>query len=301
MFTNSPEQVTDMPAHAIAAALAAAPVHMVEVPDSIRVSAALWRLKSTERFPVPPLSAHLVCISLSGARHLGLWVDDRDLVGGPSVPGSVKLVPALTASEVAFDGLPNRDGRMESLHLYIGTDAFGAAGLPEPTWISPSGLNEPDHWMEMIARRLACVEADRPCTMEVGHLVVVALAHLTRSIGRTSLPEAPRGGLAAWQVKRVRDYVEADLTGVLTVGKLAELCRLSPFHFARAFHQSVGEPPHAYVTTRRLARARRLLEETDMSVTEIALDVGYAEPSHLARLFKRVHGVGPIAFRRART
>lgn len=118
--------------------------------------------------------------------------------------------------------------------------------------------------------------------------------------GQTLPAPVRKGGLAPWQVKRVREYIEAELTRSLSVAELARICSLSPFHFARAFERSVGKPPYQYIIERRLARARRLMDETNEPLTEIAFRVGYAECSHLARAFKKAMGLSPSEYRRAR-
>jgi AraC family transcriptional regulator len=106
-----------------------------------------------------------------------------------------------------------------------------------------------------------------------------------------------RGGLAAWQKTRVSDYVEEHLAETVLLAQLAEIARLSPFHFARAFKQSFGLPPLRYVTGRRIARAKSLLAG-ETSVTQVGLAVGFAETSSFTTAFRRHTGLTPTAFRR---
>jgi AraC family transcriptional regulator len=96
----------------------------------------------------------------------------------------------------------------------------------------------------------------------------------------------------------VTEHIETHLDRPLTIGELADLCSLSPFHFARAFRRSVGKPPHAFVTERRIAAAERLIRGTDASITQIALEVGYGAASHFARAFRQAKGVSPSGLRR---
>ena len=109
-----------------------------------------------------------------------------------------------------------------------------------------------------------------------------------------------KGGLAPWQVRRVKEWIEADLAADHPVEGLARLVGLSPFHFVRAFAASVGKPPHAYVIERRMAEARRLLHETGTDMTEIGLSVGYSGGGAFARAFRQHNGISPSAFRRLR-
>jgi AraC family transcriptional regulator len=109
-----------------------------------------------------------------------------------------------------------------------------------------------------------------------------------------------RGGLSGWQQKRVRDYIDAHLAEALRLAMLAPLVGLSPFHFARAFKQSFGVPPHRYHVGRRIARAMQMLDDRNRSVTAIARDLGFAETSSFSATFRRVTGVSPMRYRRER-
>lgn len=113
-------------------------------------------------------------------------------------------------------------------------------------------------------------------------------------------PEPTRGGLAPWQIRKVTSHIEANLDRSIKNEELAELVRLNPSHFGRAFRNSLGEPPHEYVIRRRVERAQGLMLSTDASLSDIALDCGLADQSHLTRLFRRFAGESPRAWRRAR-
>lgn len=108
------------------------------------------------------------------------------------------------------------------------------------------------------------------------------------------------GGLAPWQVRRVTEYLHAHLAENVSLTDLASVAGLSPYHFARAFKQSTGVPPHAFHGRLRVERARSLLEHSNLPITEIAVAVGYESPQTLARVFKRDLGVTPSAYRRDR-
>jgi transcriptional regulator GlxA family with amidase domain len=108
------------------------------------------------------------------------------------------------------------------------------------------------------------------------------------------------GGLAPWQVRRVLAYVDANLDKPIRNSDLADIARLSPFHFNVSFRQSVGNSPHEYVIRRRIERAQGLMLSTDASLSEIAVNCGHADQAHFTRLFRRVVGESPGAWRRAR-
>ena len=108
-----------------------------------------------------------------------------------------------------------------------------------------------------------------------------------------------KGGLAPWQVRKVSAHIEASVEGAIGVGDLAALVRLSVSQFSRAFRQSFGQAPHAYVMCRRVARAQRLMLGDSEPLSQIALAVGLADQAHLSRLFRRYTGETPNAWRRA--
>jgi len=109
-----------------------------------------------------------------------------------------------------------------------------------------------------------------------------------------------KGGLAGWQVRRVTEQVEARLASPLMVEDLAAAVRLSTGHFCRAFKASMGETPHAYVIRQRVRRAQVLMLETEDSLSQIACACGLTDQSHLTRLFRKIVGTTPLAWRRSR-
>jgi AraC-like DNA-binding protein len=127
-------------------------------------------------------------------------------------------------------------------------------------------------------------------------------AEILREIGgtETTAKEPVRGGLSPWQVRKVASYIDANLERSIKNEDLATLVRLNGSHFGRAFRNSFGEPPHEYVIRRRVERAQGLMLSTEASLSDIALDCGLADQSHLTRLFRRIVGESPRAWRRAR-
>jgi AraC family transcriptional regulator len=109
-----------------------------------------------------------------------------------------------------------------------------------------------------------------------------------------------RGGLAAWQILRVRAYIDGNLHRTIHIRDLSAVARRSPAHFSRKFKLSVGESPHAYVVARRLQRACHLMMTSAASLSEIALSVGFSDQAHLCRLFRQSFGQSPANWRRER-
>ena len=112
--------------------------------------------------------------------------------------------------------------------------------------------------------------------------------------------EPTRGGLAPWRIRRVANHIEMNLDTTVRTKDLAALVELSSFHFCRAFRDSFGDSPHAYVTRRRIERAQGLMLTTNNSLSQVAMDCGLADQAHFNRLFRRFVGESPGAWRRAR-
>jgi AraC-like DNA-binding protein len=106
------------------------------------------------------------------------------------------------------------------------------------------------------------------------------------------------GALAAWQIARLRSFIDENLHRTIYANDLSAVAQRSTAHFSRSFKQAFGEPPHAYVVRRRLERACHLMITSSALLSEIALSVGFSDQTHLSRLFRRVFGQSPSSWRR---
>lgn len=123
------------------------------------------------------------------------------------------------------------------------------------------------------------------------------LAELCRVSGNSIAPA--KGGLAPWVQRRCVDFMYANISEDMTLESLAAEAQLSQFHFARMFKESLGVPPRVYLTRIRMEKACELLHKTNLPVTEIAFDVGYASNQAFARVFLREMNMTPTAYRRS--
>jgi AraC family transcriptional regulator len=131
--------------------------------------------------------------------------------------------------------------------------------------------------------------------------VGTVLAHELSQVvsGQISAERPARGGLAAWQVRLVTDYIEEHFSEEISLTTLAGLVRLSPHHFCRAFRQSLGRSPCRYHGMRRLEQAKRLLASPNLTISDVALQSGFNETSTFTAAFRRATGVPPTTFRRS--
>ncbi|MGA2125295.1 MAG: AraC family transcriptional regulator [Xanthobacteraceae bacterium] len=108
-----------------------------------------------------------------------------------------------------------------------------------------------------------------------------------------------RGGLAAWQQRVVAAYIDEHFAEPISLAALAQLARLSPYYFCRAFKQSFGLTPHRYHTGRRIERAKALLAKPAPSVTDIGFTVGFSQTSSFTAAFHKATGLTPTAYHRS--
>jgi len=95
----------------------------------------------------------------------------------------------------------------------------------------------------------------------------------------------------------VLSYIEDNVGEDISLSEIAAVSGLSVSHFKRLFRESVGLPVHQYLIRRRLERAKELLAEGKLSISQIAIETGFAHQSHLARHMRRVFGISPRTLR----
>ena len=245
---------------------------------------------------------HLVILHLDGpvgvSRYLGKGQARRVIP-----PGGLFILPGGADFGVRLEGA------LESLHIYlrdavlaeVAEDLFGP-GARSMT-LTPR-LGDQDPLIERLALNIrgALGDEDPSASVYVDYLARALGAHLLRAHssheGRAPEARAP-GGLTRAQLDRVVDCIEAGLAGPLTLADLAAAAGLSQTHFARRFKATTGAAPHQHVLRLRLQRAQRLLRETPRSIAQVAFECGFAHQGHLTRVFRRMAGATPAAFRRA--
>jgi AraC family transcriptional regulator len=160
----------------------------------------------------------------------------------------------------------------------------------------------PDPQVEYILRALeADLEAGVPGGRLFGDSLLCALAvHLLRSYAVTPPRGAkPGNGLPRARLKRVMEYIEANLDQEIALAALADMAGMSPHYFSELFKQSVHFSPYQYVLRRRIDYARRLLSQPTVTVLEAAMRSGFSDQSQFTKLFRRVVGVTPTGYRAA--
>ena len=169
---------------------------------------------------------------------------------------------------------------------------------------APDSSSGADQQFQMVANSLAKLldtarrELERDQDAAKASLVTashILQAEIERCSGANG---SATGGLAAWQIVRVRAYIDSNLHRTIHIRDLSAVARRSPAHFSRKFKLAVGDSPHAYVVRRRLERACHLMMTSAEPLSEIALSVGFSDQAHLCRLFRQAFGRSPANWRR---
>jgi transcriptional regulator GlxA family with amidase domain len=175
-----------------------------------------------------------------------------------------------------------------------------ATALPHAIYNTPSqGISSAIPGL--IAAAVASFDADRAASRRY-LLRASALLHAEREPSRSSESfrrMGSRGALLPWQLNRVIEYIEAHLADTIAAADLAGLINVSLGQLFRAFKLSMGVTPFRYVTKRRVELASTMMTTTEEPLSYIALACGLCDQSHLCKVFRRINGMSPSAWRRA--
>lgn len=229
------------------------------------------------------------------------------------VPGRVNVLPARDGFTWEWKG----EQAFRSCHTYLAPSMLRRVA-EDAMGINPDRL-QLRHAFDVLDPRLqtmlSLLHRELPTDSEPGEpggaslLYVEGISlglalHLIRNYSTQALRDVVRpGALTDREVAVISDYVEAHLHEPIRLDDLAAALKLSVFHFSRRFKRATGQTPHQFVMDRRVERACVLLtdpRQRDRTIASIAQECGFANPSHLGRHLRRVVGMTPSAFRRAR-
>jgi AraC family transcriptional regulator len=170
----------------------------------------------------------------------------------------------------------------------IGDLIYKAVGIDDPAFFSLARAVLP-----------ALRHPDQSSQLFLDHVLLAVGAYVAQTYGGMRPLARVRGGLAQWQVSRVKEILSANLDGSVPLKEIARECRLSVNHFARAFRRSSGVAPHKWHMERRVEVAKEKLRDGRLSLSDVALACGFADQSHLTRVFAQLAGISPGAWRRS--
>jgi len=250
--------------------------------------------------PLPREDAYLVGLQLRACHDHDLYFDGR-LMRPTNWCAGVTSIYDLRQGPVADIRDP-----FHCLMFYLPRVALNAvaaeAGAPplnELRYQRAVGIDD------TVARQLlssvlpAIAQPEHAHPLFLDHVVMAMASHMAYAYGGVRARHVHhRGGLATWQLKRAMQLMSESLTEGPGLSRVAEECGLSPRHFARAFRQSTGVPPHRWLLQHRVQRAKDLLRTHALTLADIALRCGFADQSHFTRVFSREVGFSPGQWRR---
>ena len=244
--------------------------------------------------------AYLVALSLRDFPHRQYWEDGRQMP-----------VQSLRAGQVDFhdlrrDPVALLDKPYHDLFFYLPADALHAiaddVNAPRIGDLNHSSAVVDDVTIRNLGRAVlpALSRPDQASQLFVDHILFALALHVAQTYGgMRSLPQPMRGGLAPWQEKRAKEILTANIDGRIPLKEVARECGLSVSHFSRAFRRTIGAPPHGWLMAHRVEAAKAKLRDRRLSLSQVALACGFADQSHLTRVFTSIVGVSPGAWRRA--
>jgi AraC family transcriptional regulator len=243
-------------------------------------------------FKVPASPWHRLCL------HIGrpVWAAcgwDRPVIRRLRREGDISLLPAGSEttleeeSPFTFLMIELAPALVQETARDLGLDRRSLAFEPEPQLR--------DEQIEHVGWVLkAELEAGQPNGRPYLEGLGLALSARLVSLYAVRRPgPAPRLTLPAARMRRVTDYIEANLDGDLSLPSLAQIAGLGLSHFKTLFRQTAGLPLHQYVIRRRVERARLLLKQGDLPISRVALAAGFTHQSHMARHVRRLLGMTP--------
>ncbi len=210
-------------------------------------------------------------------------------------PGTLFILPRGTVDEIRWEGPTRRIAVAIQPRLLT-------SALDE----SARDIELTEHWnltdrhiSALLVEMTADLEDGSPVGQIYGESLANALAVylLNRYAVRRQTPSVYKGGLPGHRLKRVLDYIADNLADNLSLSELATVAGMSPHYFSELFKQSTGRPPHNYVLRQRIKRAKQQLRDPRRSVIEAGLEAGFQNPSHFARIFRKLVGITPSRFR----
>lgn len=187
-----------------------------------------------------------------------------------------------------------RDGQM----VYCATHVKGQL-QPSPQALAPALANAPEQLASSYGQATVSFSQSQPVQLveQPAELLSNLYAHVAGHYCQSQRREPAAARLAPWQERQAKALIADSLGQNLSISRLAQACGLSRSHFSRAFRGSTGLSPHQWLTQMRIERAKTLLSEP-RPVAEVALDCGFSDQAHLARVFSRLVGLTPSQWRR---
>lgn len=254
--------------------------------------------------PFPADDAFVAVLQVGRLPAFSYWVDGKRYAHDGGLPGAMNIFDLQSGPSCLIDG------PVDNLHLRIPRNALDdfADEVDAPRI---ERLHVTDGWDTAdpvaggLVQSIAAVYergGDSANQLVADHAVLALYTHLVTAYGGVRIAGRQHsGGLAPRQERAAKELMVANMTGKLSLAEVAEATGLSVAHFSRAFKSSTSVTPHAWLQSQRIEKAKMLLlEDREKGLAEIGLASGFADQSHFTRVFSKVTGATPGAWRRCR-
>jgi AraC-like DNA-binding protein len=274
---------------------------VLPTPNRFGVTAAKWSyaFENDNRFRIEPIDEYRVVINRAPLKCHALWSD------GVVKRSDISQLDAIRIARPGEAGWGIVNGEVVAFsHAYIPLSAFDmvADGL-----IRGSGrivlrdplFNSSDTLVAALVEGLLDKRIATDNTLYVEHLTLALISCLTHNYANIHRSVYPIGRLSPTRSRAVIDYMEASLNSDISLVELASAASLSVYHFARAFKKTFGVSVYSHFNVMRMAKAKSLMGDASLDLTQIAFATGYSSHSAFSTAFKRITGNTPAEWRRS--
>lgn len=283
----------------MARVLKTTPLNIVSGLDPSSGGIAHWRHGALHDV-VQPMADHVIMTYINTLQPLERRTG-RSTATGVARPGVVTIIPAGTSARWDIGGT------VDVVQLYLPQATIERVAAEADNG-SPTTLQERTGHPDPITSRLLSTAAE---AIE-GHTTLDALfrqqltdllaTRLLAAHAQSSVTPRPvSGGLPPRILRRALERLRSESDADVSLAALAADAGLSRFHFCRAFKESTGMPPHAWLRQYRLEQAKAMLCDPSLSIVAVAVALGYASQTAFAAAFKKLTGISPSEFRRLAT
>jgi AraC family transcriptional regulator len=246
---------------------------------------------------IPAEDTYVLALYFTEVPHHELWRRNRLYLSQGYAPNTMRIV------NLVGEFSSNITCPQETFVAYIPRAALNELAEEHATRRISDIRCEPGT-SDCVVTQLAAAAApafERPeeaSALFVDHLTLALCSHLIHAYSGAALCESMKGGLSPGQTRRAQEYMAAHWADDISLADIAAACNLSRGHFLKAFRLTTGVTPHQWLQRRRVELAQNMLLDGSRSIASIAAACGFADQSHLTRVFSRIVGESPAAWRR---
>jgi AraC family transcriptional regulator len=260
---------------------------------------ALEMRQTISEWTMPPLENHCIVFQLGQSVEVTARIGEQNFEQSLD-PGAITIIPAGLSVDWQQEDTPS-----DTLHLYLDPQFLRTTAesidvdYGQVSIVPQFGIRDEHLHHIGMSLRHELKDSNVIGRLYADSLAKVIAMQLVRRYSYLKDLQTSRGGMAPRKLRKAIEFINDNLNQeeTVTLGTVAAAVQMSYFHFSRAFKQSMGISPNAYMTEQRIARAKKMLSETDLPIADIALRAGFASQSHFTTTFRKLVWTTPKGFR----